>query len=590
MSNRRLVLFCGILNLFAQGPSGTISTVAGTDSYGFAGDGVQATSTTLFRPSGVAVDSGGSIIIADRWNHRVRKVTPDGIIRTLAGTGVMGFSGDDGPATSANLHFPSAVAAGADGSVLIADEYNHRIRRVDASGIITTVVGTGGAGFGGDGGRARSALLNFPSGVALSADGSIIIADEYNHRVRRVTRDGTIRTIAGSNAAGFSGDGGQATSALLNFPNGVAVAPDETVLIADRNNNRVRQVTPNGIITTVAGSNTFGFAGDGSRADNAQLYGPTGVAFAADGSILIADNSNHRIRRVERDGRIYTVAGGAFGFSGDGLAATTSQLYNPAGISVAADGSLFIADLSNHRVRKISFPQPMISRNGVVNSATNAGPVSPNSWATIYGFNFAPNVIGSQDWNGAIGANGTLPNVLGGITVMFNDRPAAIAYVSNTQINAQVPSGIQTGPVNITVKTGASISQPMTAVAQAIAPGLFMNGPRYPVAQNADFSILSANRPVGPGDAVILYGTGFGPTNPPTSSGVLVSEVAPLANLVTATVGGLPATVDFAGIIGVSLYQVNIRVPLSAPSGDLPISLTVGGISTQPNVFVPVRR
>ncbi len=357
MSIKKTVLLLSYLGLFCQGPSGTISTIAGTDSYGFTADAVQATSAPLYRPSGVAIAPDGSVLIADRWNHRIRKVRPDGIIATVAGTGAMGFSGDDGPATSASLYYPSGVAAAADGSILIADEYNNRIRRVATNGIITTVAGSGGAGFGGDSGRAISAMLNHPSGVAVGVDASILIADEYNHRVRRVTPDGVIRTIAGSNAAGFSGDGGQATSALLRSPNGVAVAQDGAVLIADRDNNRVRKVF-NGLISTVAGSNTSGFAGDGGLANNAQLYGPTGVALASDGSILIADNSNHRIRRVETDGRIYTIAGGTYGFSGDGLPASSAQLYNPAGIAVAADGSVFIADLSNHRIRKITFSQP----------------------------------------------------------------------------------------------------------------------------------------------------------------------------------------------------------------------------------------
>ena len=236
-------------------------------------------------------------------------------IFTVAGTGSAGFSGDGGAATSAQLNFPTGVATTADGGFLIADQFNHRIRRVSPAGTITTVAGTGSAGFSGDGGAATSAQLNQPFGVAATADGGFLIAEFGNHRIRRVSPAGTITTVAGTGSAGSSGDGGAATSAQLNQPFGVAATADGGFLIADFNNHRVRRVSPAGTITTVAGTGGPGFSGDGGAATGAQLNGPTGVAATADGGFLIADFDNHRVRRVSPGGTITTVAGsGGAGF------------------------------------------------------------------------------------------------------------------------------------------------------------------------------------------------------------------------------------------------------------------------------------
>ncbi|MDG4554467.1 MAG: RHS repeat-associated core domain-containing protein [Candidatus Competibacter sp.] len=314
-------------------------------------------STTPFAvyiPEEVAVGIDGSIFIAEAGNNRIQRVGPDGIITTFAGTGQAGFSGDGGPATQAKLYYPEGVAVAADGSVFIADTYNSRIRRVGPDGITTTFAGTGQAGFSGDGGPATQAKLYYPEGVAVAADGSVFIADSLNGRIRQVGPDGIITTFAGTGQAGFSGDGGPATLARLSRLGGVAVAADGSVFIADTYNSRIRRVGPDGIITTFAGTGQAGFSGDGGPATLARLNYPDGIAVAADGSVFIAEANNNRIRRVGPDGIITTSAGtGQKGYSGDGGPATQAQLGLPEGVAVAADGSVFIADTNNGRIRRI---------------------------------------------------------------------------------------------------------------------------------------------------------------------------------------------------------------------------------------------
>jgi sugar lactone lactonase YvrE len=335
--------------------SGTITTVAGNGTPGFSGDGGPATNAGLPEPYGVAVDAAGNLYIVDINNHRVRKVSVSGTITTVAGNGTPGFSGDGGPATNARLAYPTGVAVDAAGNLYIADRLNSRVRKVSTSGTITTVAGDGSAGFSGDGGPATNAQLAGPYGVAVDAAGNLYIADFQNSRVRKVSTSGTITTVAGDGSFGFSGDGGPATNAQLAGPNGVAVDAAGNLYIADINNHRVRKVSTSGTITTVAGNGTPGFSGDGGPATNARLRPPTGVAVDAAGNLYIADIFNQRVRKVSTSGTITTVAGtGIYGFSGDGGPATNARLAYPSGVAVDAAGNLYIADQNNHRVRKVA--------------------------------------------------------------------------------------------------------------------------------------------------------------------------------------------------------------------------------------------
>ncbi|MEU5313944.1 RICIN domain-containing protein [Streptomyces sp. NPDC021562] len=332
-----------------------IKTVAGTGAAGFAGDEGSAVSAQLNRPYGIAVDSTGTLYVADYGNHRVRKITTDGRISTIAGTGTAGSGGDGGPAVSAQLNAPREVAVDRAGAVYIADSNNHRIRKVTPDGKIGTVVGTGAAGFRGDGGPATAAQLNLPLGVVVDRAGVLHVADYYNHRVRKVAADGVISTVAGTGTAGSRGDGGPAVAAQLNGMHGLAWGGAGDLYIADCNNHRVRKVTADGVISTVAGTGVAGFGGDDGPAASARLNSPVGVAVDSAGVLYICDYGNHRLRKVTADGVISTVAGtGAPGYGGEGGPAVAAQLNGPRKVALDCVDTLYLTDHLNNRVRKIT--------------------------------------------------------------------------------------------------------------------------------------------------------------------------------------------------------------------------------------------
>ena len=352
--------------------TGVINTVAGIGYHSFAGEGGAATSANLDFPQGVALDSAGNLYIADTKNHRIRKITAaTGVITTEAGNGRSGFWGDDGVATSADLDHPSGVALDSAGNLYIADTKNHRIRKITAAtGVITTIAGNGRSGFTGDGGAATSTSLGDPLGVAIDSAGNLYIADTNNHRIRKITVTGQITTVAGSYSVGFAGDGGAATSAAMNYPSGVTVDGAGNLYVADSGNHRIRKITAaTGVITTVAGNGTSSFAGDGLAATSASLNYPRGVTADGAGNLYVADSGNHRIRKITAaTGVISTAAGnGLISFAGDGLAATSASLYLPNGVAVDSAGNLYAADTANERIRKIT------AATGVINTVAGNG-------------------------------------------------------------------------------------------------------------------------------------------------------------------------------------------------------------------------
>jgi len=336
-----------------------ISSFAGTGTAGYAGDGGAVTSATMRDPEGVAIGLDGSVFVADTDNHVVRKIDGmTGIVTTVAGTGAPGWAGDGLLATAARLQQPRDVEIAPNGDLYIADTGNHAIRRVSAAtGIIATVAGSGAPGSSGDGGDATAARLSLPRGVVAAANGDLYIADAGNNKVRRVAEaTGIITTIAGTGAAGYAGDGGLATAARLRSPGGIELAPNGDLYIADTSNQAIRRVAAaTGVITTIAGTGTPGYSGDGGGAGSARLNAPTSITVIASGEIYVVDRGNNVIRRFTIGGSIATVAGsGAAGYSGDGGAATSAMLNGPAGIAVDPSGAVYVADSSNHRVRKFS--------------------------------------------------------------------------------------------------------------------------------------------------------------------------------------------------------------------------------------------
>jgi gliding motility-associated-like protein len=348
-----------------------ITTFAGDGLTTPYGDGGQATSAELISPYGIVLDAAGNLYITENTNQRVRKVTPAGIISTYAGTGAAGFSGDGGQATAAQLNGPIGIAIDAAGNFYIADENNYRIRKVTTAGIISTIAGNGTNGYSGDGGAATAAELGTPTGVIVTAAGIIYIADNGNQRIRQISTTDIITTIAGNGTAGFSGDGGQATGAELSNPSTLALDAGNNLYIADKSNNRIRKITTAGIISTIAGNGTAGYSGDGGAATGAELNVPNGVVLDAAGNVYIADNTNDRIRKITTAGIISTIAGnGIAGFSGDGGTATSAELHGPARVAVDATNNIYIADVTNNRIRKVNTA-------GIIKTIVGNGLTSP---------------------------------------------------------------------------------------------------------------------------------------------------------------------------------------------------------------------
>ena len=345
-------------------------------------------------PNGIAVDAKGNIFFVDKFNNQIRSVdTTTGIITTFAGSGPGGYysggySGDGGPATSARLNLPGEIALDTNGNLFIADSQNGRVRRVDAStGIITTVAGNGGFTFSGDGGLATAASLNHPAGVALDTNGNLFIADAYNCRVRRVDAStGIITTFAGSGQSGVSGDGGLATSVDIS-PVGVAIESSGNLLIADADSKRVRRVNlSTNIVATVAGNGEFCFYGDGGPALAASLCAPQGLTADPSGNLLAYDSNNGRIRRINAEtGQITTVAGG--GNPADGLgdnAPATQATFSGSGLAADARGNMFITDWSNFRVRRVDAATGIITTvAGSGGRGGNSGDGGPATLATL---------------------------------------------------------------------------------------------------------------------------------------------------------------------------------------------------------------
>ncbi len=342
--------------------SSIITNVAGTGTPGLSGDGGLATQAQLDRPRDTDVGPDGSIYIADTFNHVIRRITPDGTITTFAGTGIGGYGGDNGPATSAMLTWPHDVSVDqVTGEVYIADSNNNRVRKVDTAGTITTVAGNGRVGLVGDGKLATTARLNKPKSVAV-ADGRLYIADGLNDAIRVVDLStGIITRLAGTGVAGFSGDGGPATEAMLNVPQRIAIGPRGGVYVADSLNNRIRKISVNGVINTIAGTGVAGFSGDGGDALLAQIKGPKGIVVNPYASVVyFSDSENNRVRKIDtRTGVISTIAGRARkGFTGDGGPAGAAYLSNPRGLALDPWGRLLVADKGNSRIRVISPAEP----------------------------------------------------------------------------------------------------------------------------------------------------------------------------------------------------------------------------------------
>jgi sugar lactone lactonase YvrE len=343
-----------------------ITTIAGGDSTGL-GDGGPATACELNNPYSTAIDAAGNLYIADAGNNRVRKVNTAGIITTIAGTGVEGYGGDDSAATTAKLAGPVGVAVDASGNLYISDDYNARIRKVNTSGIITTIAGISAYGYSGDNGPATAAKLYSPHGIAVDGSGNVYVCDALNNCIRKINTAGIITTIAGTGMPGYSGDGYAATAAKLDQPFGIALDDSGNIYFAEWGNNCVRKINTSGIINTIAGgNNTLGFSGDNGPATAADFHIPIGIAIDGNGNIYIGDSYNNRVRKINSSGIISTYAGtGIEGYSGDGGPAILAELYGPVGVTVDVSGNLYITEYANDRIRYIRNTESVNTINNI---------------------------------------------------------------------------------------------------------------------------------------------------------------------------------------------------------------------------------
>ena len=310
---------CSAARVYVVGPSATLRRVVGSDlegDAGYEGDGKQALRALVRCPIGIAVDDAGTLFVVDHGNNRVRKIRSDGVISTFAGAGAVGvdaggYAGDGGPATAARLQEPVGVGLGAGGDVYVADRDNNAIRKIDADGTITTVIGGGGAGFSGDGGPASEARIDRPQQIVVDPDGNVYFADSGNNRVRRIDTEGVVTTVAGNGRAATSGDGGPALSAAVWNPTGLALDDEGNLYVSQPDDNRIRRVDRTGAIVTVAGGRASpGFSGDGGPATRASFANPQGLAFDEGGNLYVADTDNRRIRVIDRGGTIRTFVNG----------------------------------------------------------------------------------------------------------------------------------------------------------------------------------------------------------------------------------------------------------------------------------------
>lgn len=571
-------LAIGDYRIWEVNGAGVVSTAAGDGIESYSGDGGPATAAQLNTPANIVFDASGNLYIADSANNRVRMISPSGVITTAAGNGVAGYSGDGGPATSAMLNSPEGLAADADGNVYIADTQNNRIRKLLPGGTIISIAGNGNAAFLGDGGPANSAAIHAPEGLYSVAGGYIYIADTGNQRIRELLPNGTITTVAGNGAQGLAGDGGPATSAQLNSPTGVTLDSVGNIYIADQGNNRVRLVsTTHGTISTFAGTATY-VLGDGGPATGAQLSAPSSVALDNAGNVYIADTGHNRIRAVA-GGTISTLAGtGVCCYSGDGGPASAAQLNSPWGLVTDTSGRLFLADSGNNAIRLIQMAPtgglPTIA--AITNGASNqTGAVAGGEIVVIYGSGLGPAQLVS-----ASGSGSGPPQQLSGVTVLVNGTPASLIYVSAGQLSAIIPNGVTGASAQVVVQYQSLSSAPASVPLTAASPAIFTansSGLGQALAVDANGSANGASHPAAQGSVMTLFVNG------------VVSQF--LAGALSVTIEGQSATIvsTTAAVGAPGVTAVQVQVPFGIPAGAaVPVTVQVGGSSSPAGVTVAV--
>ena len=537
----------------------TITTYAGNGIQGYFGDQGPPAGAELSSPGSVAFDSSGNAYIADTGNHRIRKIA-SGVINTVVGTGVVGYTGDKGPATSAQLNTPAGIALDPSNNLYIADSATNVIRQVSSSQTITTYAGDGNSGLLGDNAPATNAEMAGPNSVAVDADGNLYIADTNNGVIRKVSKAGIITTVVPKGGIGH--------------PTSIAIDSKGALYIADPGLQRVVKWAANAL-TIIAGNGVAGFGGDGGPATLAQLNSPKGVAVDNLGNVYIADANNSRIRKVS-GGIINTIAGnGRFDYTGDDGPALKAALRFPSCVTVDSAGNVYVCDSNNGVVRQLQPVSPVLSDGGVTNAASYLAQVSPGALASVFGSNIA---------SSSAGASLPLPPNLNGVSVSVNGRAASVLYVTTNQVNFQVPWETTGTTAAITVSVGGLASNSVTVPLRTAAPGLFFvaaTGAAV-VVNFADNTLNSPANPAVAGSTIIAYLTGSGPLDngfPPDGAATPSSPLYQVTSPKSATIGTAAATVGFLGLAPgfVGILQANITVPAGLAPGDYPLTVTING-------------
>jgi uncharacterized protein (TIGR03437 family) len=578
--------------------TGSISTFAGNGIQGCPPDGTAATAALFTKPIGLTIDPSGSVYVAEAGCFIIRKLS-GGTITTVAGNGTIGFSGDGGPATKAALNPPlntyQGITMDGGGNLYIADSGNKRIRKASTSGAMSTVAGNGTLIAAADGVAATNTGLIDPRGVAVDGAGNIYIAETSGARIRRVISDGTIHTYAGTGVFGDSGDGGQATSAQISSPYGIAIDAANNLYISDVGASKIRKVNASGVISTVAGNGQRGSSGDGGAATSASID-PLGIAVDSAGNVFFADQDNNKVREiVAATGLIKTVAGdGNLGFKGDGGPAINAQLNSPAALTIDTAGNLYVADTNNFRIRRVSgvasaAAVPGVpSLNLVANAFGETATLAPNTWVEIKGSSLAGT---TRIWLDGDFANGQMPTSIDGVSATVNGKPAFIYFVSDKQVNILTPPDAL--PASTEVKlTYKSATSSMTVTGQSTSPSFFVFDGVHATATHVNGSLIGPttlypglSTPASPGETIILYANGLGVTSQTIVSGS-VSQGGTLPQLPLLKIGGINATVTFAGLVSPGLYQLNVVVPSTVPDGDNLLTGTYNGVAMQSGVIL----
>jgi uncharacterized protein (TIGR03437 family) len=564
--------------------NGQITTIAGDGFLQAIGDGGPSSAAILDQPLAVALDRMGNLFLADYGEQRIRQIQASGRIVTLAGTGTPGGAGDGGPAATAQLRAPNGVAADPYGNIAIADTGNHRIRWVGASGRISTLVGGGSNGSGQGPLPPFQVQLRSPRGVCFDRFGTLFITDTGNHRVLRYGPNTMVETVAGTGVPGGGGDGGPARSAQLYEPSACALDSAGNLFLADTLNHRIRKITPDGAISTVAGTGEAGYSGDAGPAVAAQLSQPRGIAVNDNGEIFIADTGNHSIRLVTADGMIHTIAGqGAPGYAGDGAAAASALLNAPSGLVLDGAGDLYIADTGNRRIRRLvpdvnspsTNPAPLLSASSAAGQPLTA--VAPGELLILSGAGLGP-AVGLR---ASFDPEGMLPNQLGGAEARFDGVSAPLLYAQAGQVSVQAPYEIAgRSKTHVEVFYQGKLAAACDLRVVDAAPTFF------PVALNENGTSNSPSAPAASGSIVSFFATGTGLTDGVNRSGQSATPPyakpqLPVQLLIGAKAAELLYVASAPGLVGT--VQINARVPGDwAATGATPVELRVGSSLSSP--------